>query len=68
MLLHEENVVMTDETQTDLSQIATASSTNNLRHDDAHGWARKPKPTPETDKELVCSTPPVSWPRVFPGL
>jgi hypothetical protein len=72
MLLHEENVAMTVETKTDPSRIATAEwPSNNRRRGDDGCWGTNREPRPEANEELVFPTvspPPISWPRVFPGI
>jgi hypothetical protein len=70
MLLHQEDVAMTVETKSDLSQIATAKWTDSCRPGESRGWDSQPEPPPEMNEELAfpAGSPPVSWPRVFPGL
>ena len=61
---------MTVETKTDRSPITSAERTNSGRHEEGGGWVTRPEPSPETTEELEFAVegPPVSWPRVFPGL
>jgi hypothetical protein len=66
MLLHQEDVAMTVETKSDPPQIATAEWTSSERP----GREGQPEAPPEMNEELAfpAETPPVPWPRVFPGL
>ncbi|HEU0217231.1 MAG TPA: hypothetical protein VFQ90_11260 [Stellaceae bacterium] len=62
---------MTVETKTDLSPVATAEWTEARQQGERGDGPSKSEPPPEANQEepvFASASPPVSWPRVFPGL
>jgi hypothetical protein len=66
-----ENVAMTVETKTDPSRKETSNWTPRARrHGERPEWAKRPQALPEADDDVIFPSisPPLIWPRVFPGL
>jgi hypothetical protein len=72
MLLEGERAMAVDTENNGSNEIATANwAPKGRRHGEPAGWSEPPQKTGQADNNEAVpfpAAPPVSWPRVFPGI